>query len=216
MLSFISGLLGAVIGALIAWFTWWKSSRANTAKELLSEALAIQALKEAWILELPQNEQRKLSSNKNISTKQSGNDFWLRKVELRTVLDEAKWNSPANQEYRFIEGRRTWIVRDQIIKNQYSYKTGQNVSGYPGVISSRAMEELCGWINRVALSCSGFWMSRQLSSHGIVMLSPLIDAVAADDRIEVFGIRITEKAKSFLKKYQKKYLKKQVISDQNI
>jgi hypothetical protein len=120
--------------------------------------IAIQAELEAWVLEGPDYDQQRLSDHKNLPTDQVSTGLWLRQVEVRAVLDEAYWNSPSEQEYGFIAGKRAWIVRDRI--------TGQAHPGllmqgwHSALLSSRALENLCGWAERVAMSHDGWLLSK--------------------------------------------------------
>jgi len=70
-------------------------------------------------------------------------------------------------------------------------------------LSSRALEELCGCIEEVVSAGSGFpWL---LSRHSLEILRVILPAVAGQDRIEVFGPRLSDRAQRFLKKYRRKH-----------
>ncbi len=201
--SALAVMLGAIGGGLFSAYVGWRLFRENTARELLSEALAIQASMEAWILDGPDYKSLKLSENRNLLTEPLGNKNWLRKVEIRAVLDECRWNAPSEQYYGFIEGRRSWIVRDKI--EDMPSHTGVGPGDYhPALISSRAFEELCGWIECV-ISAQDGWL---LSHYGLKMLRPLLTAVATEDRVAVFRIadRLSPRALNFLKWYREKYM----------
>jgi hypothetical protein len=107
-------LLGAVGGGIISRLVTWRMLRAETARELLRDALALQAEMEAWILEGPGYENERLSQHKGLPIEPTDKGLWLRQVEVRAVLDKASWNAPEDQAYGFIVGRRVWIVRDTI------------------------------------------------------------------------------------------------------
>ena len=194
ILILLGAISGGLLGAIIAVILWWLSSRSNTRRELLLEANNIQSLKEAWILVGYNYKNITLSNKKDLSTS-PGSTLYLKKVEVRAVLDDAKWNSPHNYEdyyYRIINNRRTWIVRN-FIKEEDKNKT---FDFHPALISSRGLEELCAWIERVV---DAKW---RLYFHGFKMLRPLLNAIARSDRIEVFKTqnRLTDKAINFLKK----------------
>jgi hypothetical protein len=191
-------LLGAVGGGAISGWVTWRMLRSGAAQELLRDALAIQAELEAWILEGPDYDQQRLSDHKNLPTDQVSTGLWLRQVEVRVVLDEAYWNSPSEQEYGFIAGKRAWIVRDRI--------TGQAHPGlltqgwHPALLSSRALENLCGWAERVAVSHDG-WL---LSKRGLQSLKPLLSALCTSDRLEVLRDRIpSNQTRKFLQDHAK-------------
>jgi hypothetical protein len=170
--------------------------RANTAQSLIRDSLAIQAQKEAWILEGPDVQDRRLSKNKDLTTEPSARDLWLRQVEIRTALDEAKWNAAQESFYGIIDGRRVWIVRDTIA-GRAAYEGAVPRGGHPALLSSKAMEELCGWVERVAASRRGWLLSRR----DLVSLRPLLAPICTSDRLEVFGTRMSERAIAFLKRY---------------
>ena len=205
----IAIMLGAVsggfIGAFVALILWWKGTQASNARELLAEALAIQALKEAWIVDGRNCQEETLSHNRNLTKSLNGKNLRLRRVEVRFVLDDASWNSPDNEYYGIIDYRRTWIVRDKVLQNDYAYSGGPPVDYHPALLTSRALEELCGWIERVASARNGWILSR----HGLKMLDPLLRAVTAEDRIEIFKKRdrLSPEAINFLRKYRLAYQK---------
>src|SRR5690349_12588268 len=99
----VTGLIVAAIGSLVSWIIYKRGLRERTARELLSEALVIQALEEAWIVEgddedgaskIKLHEHPKLSEKNEPTSKAR-----LRRVEVRAVLDEAFWNSPQTEPY---------------------------------------------------------------------------------------------------------------------
>ncbi len=195
-------LLGAVGGGVVSAWVTWRMLRSNTAQDLLRDALAIQAEAEAWILEGPDYENKRLSQCKDLPTESSGQGLWLRQVEVRTVLDEASWNAPDCQNYGIITGRRAWIVRDTITGRQV-YHGGVSEGWHPALLSSRALEDLCGWVERVSMSKNG-WL---LSKRGLTALRPLLGALCAGDRIDVLRSRLSNKAQAFLQEYAQKYVK---------
>jgi hypothetical protein len=201
----IGAVTGGFLGAVVTGLVWWYDRRTQTAEKLLSEGLAIHALREAWILEGPNHQGVKLSESRAlIHGDYTINGLWLRQVEVRAVFDESQWNSPPmGNFYDFLGGRRAWIVRDQTSTLPPSYTTmTTGVQPHNALLSSQAMEELCGWIERAASANNGW----RLSSDGCLMLKPLLDPVAGEDRIAVFGKRLTGEAKKFLRWYRAKYM----------
>jgi len=167
--------------------------RSETARRLLAEALAIQAEEEAWTLEGRGYGEKKLSENRGLPTTATPGWLWLRRVEVRAVLDEAMWNSPANQFYDFIGGRRTWIIRDAVTGSQ-AYSGALCEGWHPALRRSRALEDRCGWVEQVAISKRG----RILSRRGLDSLKPLLQAVCTEDRLLVLGNRLSRESREFL------------------
>src|SRR5437867_4239148 len=121
-------LVGAItrgfLRAAVTGLVWWFDRRTQTAQNLLAEGIAIYSLQEAWLLEGPSFDTAKISGSRGlISTQLVLGGLWLRRVEVRAVFDESQWNSPERQFYEFLEGRRTWIVRDTILTLPPSYPT---------------------------------------------------------------------------------------------
>lgn len=188
-------IIAAVIG-LAGVLLVWKGMCESTARDLLVQALAIQALKEAWLLENPTTPTGPLSlpHHLNLAETPSETGPWLRRVEVRAALDEAQWNAPKNPFYDFKDGRRTWIVRDVVLNAPDVYR-GQLAGGQrPALVSSMGLEELCAWVERVASAYRG----KLLTKRGIKMLYPLLDAVTTQDRVNVLGRRLSKEAKKFL------------------
>jgi hypothetical protein len=68
-------------------------------------------------------------------------------VELRAVLDQAEWNAPfPNFFYDFINGRRTWILRDAITGKQ-SYEGVLTVT-FPALITSKGGKSCAAGLSR--------------------------------------------------------------------
>ncbi len=139
---------GGIGGAAVVLFTWWFEVRATTLRELLAQGLEVARLREAYVLEGPNYATSDLAKITNLPTKDSG-AAWLRPVEVRAVLDAPAWNAPAHSCYGFVEGRRAWIVRG-VAKQAVSYggPEGLDQAIQPALLSSQAIEELCGWIER--------------------------------------------------------------------
>jgi hypothetical protein len=107
----------------------------------------------------------------------------LQKVEIRTVLDSMQWAPPTDPKklyYGIIEGRRAWIVRDQVIASAGRHPF------YPCLLSSRGMEELIGWVNQVAIS------EINLSNEGFEMLAPFLKVLSREDRMQTLNMKDPE------------------------
>src|SRR5439155_1470500 len=115
-------------------------------------------------------------------------------------------NAPTNSySYGFIKGRRAWIVRDVLERGSaYQRMRSGEISYHPALMSSKGIEELCAWIEEVASARSRrIEKFQRLSSTGIAMLDFLLLAVTADDRVKVFGNRLTTRARNFLQSYRR-------------
>jgi hypothetical protein len=199
-------LLGAVGGGLVSAVVLWFEKREKNAQELLAQAMEIQSLKEAWILEGKEYHRQRLSDHRELATEDpEDGGLWLRQVEVRTVLDQPRWNAEIGSYYGFISGRRAWIIRDVLEKGlAYPEMQSGKISYHPALISSKGMEELCAWVERVA-STKARWISGGLSPTGIATLKVLLLAVAGEDRIKVLGDRLlSTRAQKFLRWYRKK------------
>jgi hypothetical protein len=186
-----------VISAVVAWVISRLVLREGVARELLSEALLIQASEDAWILEGhdEQNLSAKLTEHPNLKEEPGSGKFWLRRVELRAILDKAEWNSPTKEPYGFVRAKRAWIVRNEIRKDP---KVAPTHKHYPALISSKGREELCGWIERVQYAYHRAFVLRALSKRGLEILRPLLVAVAGQDRIEILRGGLSDDVVRFL------------------
>ena len=201
----IGAITGGFLGALVTGLVWWFDRRSQTARDLLSEGLTVFSLKEAWVLEGPSYNCLRLSEIRVTETEYSANGLWLRAVEIRAIFDEARWNAPPEQFYAFLGPRRAWIVRDTILGTSVSYDTWTGgVPPHPSLLSSRGMDEICGWIERVTAA----HMDRRLSNYGCRLLRTSLVPVVNQDRTEIFGERLTQEARTFLKWYREKYVQK--------
>jgi hypothetical protein len=137
--------------------------------------------------------------------------LWLKRVEVRAVLDEANWNSPSTKPYGFVGTRRAWIVRNEITKRYL----GPTTEHYPALISSRGREELCGWIERVQKAHAGPPIWRTVRDSDLEMLRPLLQQLAREDIVEVLSRHdgLTTKSVAFLIGIRKRW--PNVISDGN-
>lgn len=208
---------GGVFGAFVA----ARALKEATARSLLSDALQIQAQKEAWILEGSDYSNQSLSriEGAQLSTNHEGGAQWLRAVEVRAVLDGAPWCTPDSPKhcFGFVAGRRAWVVRDKLTANpNEGYTDASPGDAHPALLSSQGFEELAAWIEQVASarvgwSVLGFTFGRTLSNAGLEMLRPLLQALATDDRIAVFQTgnqRLTDRAESFLREWQAEFIKR--------
>lgn len=208
------GISGGLLGGIVTFFVWWRDKKLNLGTELLQTALEIHASQEAWILEGKDYKSTLLSElSEKQHLKPIESDalarFWLRPVEVRTVLDQEAWNTAPNQFYGFVNGRRAWIVRDKVTgRNSYGrvLPSTTNVEPHPALLSSRAVHELCVFIERAA----NLWnpvlkIPKILTKRNMQVLKPYLLPVAHMDRREFFGNRLTPHAIKFLIWYEKKY-----------
>lgn len=102
--------------------------RNATAADLLREGLEILALEEAWLLDgIRDRSGREAPDWGNVSV--SSRDYEVVEhpdlvgfhlVEVRTLLDLARWNWPSDPDswcYGIMGHRRVWIVRDELARN---------------------------------------------------------------------------------------------------
>ena len=184
----VGAITGGVLGAAALLVTWWIDRRARDVRELLHRGLEIQALEEAWILEGRDYEQATVSMRPSLpQAPPSDGGLWLRRVEIRAVLDQARWNAPDDNFYDILSGgRRAWIVRDAVTQSDRD----DRYRPHPALMSSRGIEELCGWIEEVAATM-------RCNSRGRRVVRPLLDAVAGVDRRRIFR-QLTQGATKFL------------------
>jgi hypothetical protein len=113
--NILAALIGAIIGGTITagvfFFTSTQARQELAARQLLSEVVALVSLQEGWLLQGNGSRTAKLSDNPGLLEAQTGSGLWLLPVEIRAILDEAQWNSPSDQSYGFMQGRRVWIVK---------------------------------------------------------------------------------------------------------
>lgn len=196
-------LLGAALTGLVSYLIYKRGVHERIARELLSEGLAIQALEEAWIVQgydESEVEKIKIHEHPNLreeKEKEPGSRVWLRRVEVRAVLDEAYWNSPQTKPYGFIGTRRAWIVRNEIGKGKHS---GPTPTHYPALMSSRGREELCGWIERVRTAYAG----RALRRRDLEMLRPLLGRLMHEDILENLRDGLTKEVPNFLARMRRR------------
>jgi hypothetical protein len=193
-------LIGAIIGSVITGgvflYTGTKALQASTARELLSEIVAIESLQEGWLLQGEGSQTAKLSDHPGLPQAQSGSGLWLMPVEIRSILDEAQWNPPSDPSYGFIQGRRVWIIRNKILPDAQLSYSGVKEDHFPALISADGRQELCAWIERVQIAYNG----GTLTDRGLAPLRPYLVPLAQEDRVSAFSILLSQDARSFLAK----------------
>jgi hypothetical protein len=167
----------------------------NTARELLNQALEVLSLKEGWLLQGANSRTTKLTQTSGLGEKSVEADLWLMPVEVRAVLDEAEWNVPRDaQYYDFLNGRRAWIVRNEILDKPRVYP-GKTRIHYPALLSSKGLQELCGWIERVRIA----YQAQTLSEDGLIAISLWLYSLAHEDRITVLEPNLSRNSVNFLR-----------------
>jgi hypothetical protein len=204
----IGAILGSMITAGTLLYTSTKARQENTARELLSEVTALVSLQEGWLLQGEGSQTAKLSDNPGLSEAKSGSGLWLLPVEIRAILDEAQWNSPPDQSYGFMQGRRVWIVRNQIMPDAPLSYSGLTEKHFPALISIAGMQELCAWIERVQIAHNG----GTLTDRGLTALRPYLVPLAQEDRVKVLRVLLSPDARKFLAEIRARWGKK-LIAD---
>jgi len=192
--AIIGAILGSVITAGSLLYISTKARQENTARELLSEVMALVSLKEGWLLQGEGSQSAKLSDNPRLPETESGSGLWLLPVEIRAILDEAEWNSPPDQNYGFMQGRRVWIVRNEIVPGVPLSYSGLTQRHYPALISIAGMQELCAWIERVQIARNG----GTLTDRGLAALRPYLVPLAQEDRVRALRVLLSPDARKFL------------------
>jgi hypothetical protein len=195
ILAFLVGVVisGAITTGLIL-YTSTRVREENTARELLSEVVALMALQEGWLLQGEGSQTAKLSDHPGLPETQSGSGLWLLPVEIRAILDEAQWNPPADPSYGFIQGRRVWIIRNQILRDAPLSYSGVKQEHFPALISAAGRQELCAWIERVQIAYNG----GTLTDRGLAPLRPYLVPLAQEDRVNTLQILLSQDARNFL------------------
>lgn len=166
----------------------------RTARELLSEVVALVSLQEGWLLQGDGSRTAKLSDHTGLPETQSGSGLWLLPVELRAILDEAQWNAPSDSGYGFVQGRKVWIIRNETLPNAPLSYSGVTQEHFPALISSAGRQELCAWIERVQIAYNG----GTLTDRGLAPLRPYLVPLAQEDRVKAFRILLSQDARNFL------------------
>ena len=204
----IGAILGSIITAGTLLYTSTKARQENTARELLSEVIALVSLKEGWLLQGEGSQTAKLSDNPGLLETESGSGLWLLPVEIRAILDEAQWNSPSDQSYGFMQGRRVWIVRNEIMPDAPLSYSGLTQKHFPALISTAGMQELCAWIERVQIAYNG----GTLTDRGLTPLRPYLVPLAQEDRVRVLRVLLSPDARKLLAEIRARWGKK-LIAD---
>ena len=196
--AIIATIIGAILGGIITagtlLYTSTKAQQGNTARELLSEVIALVSLKEGWLLQGEGSQTAKLSDKPGLLETQSDSGLWLISVEIRAILDEAQWNAPSNPNYGFIQGRRVWIVRNQILPDAPLSYSGITQEHFPALLSTAGMQELCAWIERVQIARN----SGTLTDFGLTPLRPYLVPLAQEDRVRQLRVLLSPDARKFL------------------
>ena len=192
--ALIGALAGSAITASVFFYIGTKALQESTARELLSEVIAIVSLQEGWLLQGDASQTAKLSDNPGLPEAQTGSGLWLLPVEIRAILDEAQWNPPADPSYGFIQGRRVWIIRNQILRDAPLSYSGVKQEHFPALISAAGRQELCAWIERVQIAYNG----GTLTDRGLAPLRPYLVPLAQEDRVNTLQILLSQDARNFL------------------
>jgi hypothetical protein len=196
--AILAALIGAIAGSILTagvlLYSGTKVLQERTARELLSEVVALVSLQEGWLLQGDASQTAKLSDQPKLSEAQSGSGLWLLPVELRAILDEAQWNSPSDPSYGFIQGRRVWIIRNETLRDAPLSYSGVTQQHFPALISAAGRQELCAWIERVQIAYNG----GTLTDRGLTSLRPYLVPLAQEDRVKAFRILLSQDARSFL------------------
>jgi hypothetical protein len=181
---FGGGLAGAVFSY---WFHLRPKERASMIIDLLRGAMRVQALEEAWIVEAIDNDgkpsealarQAVLTRDETLPEGEpaNGNGCYLRRVEVRGVLDSPKWCcTVADPFYARLGARRAWIVRERLLS------TDVGRDHRPALVSSAAIEELVAWMEQVAAARKG----KLLTDDGAKALwAPLLFRVVKADILD--------------------------------
>ena len=205
----IGVVIGAVVGGAITagalLYSSAKAQQGNTARELLSEVTALVSLKEGWLLQGPGSRTAKLSDKPGLSETPSDSRLWLLSVEIRAILDEAQWTSTI-QSYGFMQGRRVWIIRDQILPDAPLSYAGIAQEHFPALISYAGMQELCAWIERVQIAHN----TGTLTDFGLSSLRPYLVPLAQEDRVGALRALLSPDARKFLEQIRARWDKKLV------
>lgn len=197
----IGAIVGGIITASVFLYTGAKVLQASTARELLSEVVAIVSLQEGWLLQGEASQTAKLSDNPGLPETQTTSGLWLLPVEIRAVLDEAQWNAPADASYGYIQGRKVWIIRNQILPGAPLSYSGVNQEHFPALISAAGRQELCAWIERVQIAYNG----GTLTARGLAALRPYLMPLAQEDRVAALRILLSQDARNFLAEVRKRW-----------
>jgi hypothetical protein len=203
--NILAALMGAIIGGAITagvfLFTSTQARQEIAARQLLSEVVALVSLQEGWLLQGNGSRTAKLSDNPGLLEAQTGSGLWLLPVELRAIMDEAQWNSPSDPSYGFMQGRKVWIIRNEIMPDAPLSYSGVAQEHFPALISSAGGQELCAWIERVQIAYNG----GALTDRGLTPLRPYLVPLAQEDRVRALRILLSRDARDFLAKIRARW-----------
>src|SRR5665647_700603 len=196
--AILAALIGVVAGSAMTagglLYTGAKVRQERSARELLSEVVALVSLQEGWLLQGEGSRTARLSDHPGLADVQSSSGLWLLPVELRAILDEAQWNSPSEPSYGFLQGRRVWIIRNETLPNAPLSYSGVTQEHFPALISSAGRQELCAWIERVQIAYNG----GTLTERGLAPLRPYLVPLAQEDRVKALRTLLSQDARNFL------------------
>jgi hypothetical protein len=201
LVALIGALTGGAITAGALLFASTQARQETTARQLLSEVVALVSLQEGWLLQGDASRTAKLSDNPGLLEAQTGPQLRLLPVEIRAILDEAPWNSPADPSYGFIQGRKVWIIRNEILPDAPLSYSGVIQDHFPALISFAGMQELSAWIERVQIAYNG----GALTDRGLAPLRPYLVPLAQEDRVKALRILLSLDAQEFLEKIQERW-----------
>lgn len=201
LVALIGALTGSAITGGIFFFTSTQARQEATARQLLSEIVALVSLQEGWVLQGEGSRTARLSDNRGLQEAQSGSALRLLPVELRVVLDEAQWNVPSDSSYGFIQGRKVWIIRNEVSPDAPLSYSGVTQAHFPTLISSAGRQELCAWIERVQIAYNG----GALTDRGLLPLRPYLVPLAQEDRVRALRILLSSDARNFLARIQARW-----------
>jgi hypothetical protein len=107
-----------------------------------------------------------------------------------------------------MQGRRVWIIRNQILPDAPLSYSGLSQEHFPALISTAGMQELCAWIERVQIAHN----SGTLTEFGLTPLRPYLVPLAQEDRVRALRVLLSPDARKFLDEIRARWGKK-LIAD---
>src|SRR5665647_1163699 len=173
--AILAALIGVVAGSAMTagglLYTGAKVRQERSARELLSEVVALVSLQEGWLLQGEGSRTARLSDHPGLAEVQSSSGLWLLPVELRV-----------------------WIIRNETLPNAPLSYSGVTQEHFPALISSAGRQALCAWIERVQIAYNG----GTLTERGLAPLRPYLVPLAQEDRVKVFRVLLSQDARNFL------------------
>ena len=201
LVALIGAIIGGTMTAGVLLFTSMQARQEMAARQLLSEVVALVSLQEGWLLQGDGSRSSNLSDNPGLVEARNDAGLWLLPVEIRAVLDEAQWNSPSDPSYGFLQGRKVWIIRDEILPDAPLSYSGVAQEHFPALISSAGRQELSAWIERVQIAYNG----GALTDRGLTPLRPYLVPLAQEDRVSALQILLSRDAQDFLAKIRERW-----------